>query len=392
MTQTPSRAAAGLDSAAAHDPSATLTTLGWAAKDSSGKLAPVQFERRALRSHDVRIAITHCGVCHSDLHQVRDEWHDTQPTTYPCLPGHEIVGEVVAVGEHVTAFHEGQLVGVGCMVDSCQNCDTCARGLEQYCENMPTMTYNAPDRVSEEITFGGYSQSIVVHEKFVLTIPDGMSPEVAAPILCAGVTVYSPMKHWKIGTGHKVGVVGIGGLGHMAIQVATALGGEVTAISQHASDKAAAAKELGAVDVLDSTDDDAMKRAEKRFDYLLVTIPFGYDPNPYLQLLTLDGTMINVGALEPLGDPAPNGFHLAMGRRSIAGSIIGGIEETQEVLEFCHARDIAPEIKMIRMDEINEAFERMNDAEVEFRQVIDMSTASAASTADSATKLDAPPK
>ena len=346
--------------------------VGYAAETKRSKLAPFSFERRDPGPKDVRIDIMYCGVCHSDLHQVRDEWGNT---VFPCLPGHEIVGRVAAVGAEVTRFKAGDLAGVGCMVDSCQRCAACGQGLEQYCENGFLATYNGPFKPDGSNTFGGYSQSIVVTEQFVLAIPEGLDPAQAAPILCAGVTTWSPLTRWKVGPGQTVGVVGLGGLGHMAIKLATAMGARVVAFTTSA-DKEADARRFGAVACVLSTDADAMKEHAGKLDFILSTVPSPYDVNPYLELLRRDAALVNVGVLEKL-DGVNNGL-LAFQRRTLAGSLIGSLAETRDVLEFCARHGIAPEIEMIPIDRIDEAYERMMREEVHFRYVIDMASLRAA--------------
>jgi uncharacterized zinc-type alcohol dehydrogenase-like protein len=341
-------------------------TLGYAAKNATSELAPIDFERREPGAHDVAIDILYCGVCHSDIHQARDEWHNT---VWPCVPGHEIVGRVTAVGDHVTKFAEGDLVGVGCMVDSCGHCTSCQAGNEQYCENGFLATYNGPFKPDGSNTYGGYSTSVVVTEAFVLRIPDGLDPKAAAPLLCAGVTTFSPLKHFKIGTGHKVGVAGIGGLGHVAIQIAKALGAEVVAFTR-SPEKRDDALRFGASDVVISTDDEAMKRHAGTFDFVLSTIPTSHDVNPYAALLKLDGRLTMVGALEPLQPPINNG-PIAFKRQSIGGSLIGSIEETQEILDFCAAHGIQAQVEVIPAERINEAFDNVVDCKARYRYVID---------------------
>jgi uncharacterized zinc-type alcohol dehydrogenase-like protein len=346
-------------------------SFGFAAPAKDKPLEPFSFERNDAGPHDVAIAISYCGVCHSDIHQARDEWHNT---VWPCVPGHEIVGTVTTIGEHVTTFAVGDLVGVGCMVNSDQTCDACQAGLEQYCESGFLATYNGPLIADGSNTFGGYSTNIVVNEKFVLRIPQGMDAATAAPLLCAGVTTYSPLRHWKIGKGHTVGVVGFGGLGHIATQIAKALGAEVTVFTRTPA-KSDDAKRMGATNVVISTDADAMEQCAGTFDYLLSTIPEKHDVNPYVALLRRDGILTMVGALEPLEpiDHSKVAFH----RISITGSLIGGIAETQEILDFCAEHKIAAQAEIIPLDRINEAFEKTTRGDVRYRHVIDMSTANA---------------
>lgn len=345
--------------------------IGYAAKSKRGKLKPFDFERREPGSDDVEIRIMYCGVCHSDLHQVRNEWHNT---IYPCLPGHEIVGRVVRVGSAVTKYEAGDLVGVGCMVDSCGACDSCRDGLEQYCEGPKgaTLTYNGPMQPDGTNTFGGYSDSIVVKEHFVVRIPAGMDLKRVAPLLCAGVTTYSPMRHWGVDAGDDVAVVGLGGLGHMAVKLATAMGARVTVITR-SKEKTRAARKLGAVATLISTDRKAMEQHELAFDFILNTIPDPFDVNPYVKLLKRDGTLVAVGALAPYSKSTDNS-EVAFHRRNVTGSLIGGVAETQEVLDFCAKHGIAADVEVIPIQDINDAFDRMQEGEVRFRYVIDMET------------------
>ncbi len=343
--------------------------LGYAALSPTTPLAPLSFERRALRPDDVSIAIEFCGVCHSDLHQARNDWGIA---VYPLVPGHEIVGRVVAVGDQVQKYAVGDRVGVGCMVDSCQHCDACHADLEQYCLEGPTMTYATPDRIDGTNTMGGYSDSIVVSENFVVRIPDGLDAANAAPILCAGITTYSPLKHYGVKAGDKVGILGMGGLGHMGIKFAKALGAEVTLFTRSAS-KAAEGRRQGADHVIVSTDAEQMKAAAETFDFLLDTIPVPHDLNPYLETLRFDGVHILVGLIQPV-DPALHAANLVLKRRVLAGSLIGGIKETQEVLDFCAEHNITCDIEMLDIKNINEAFERMHAGDVKYRFVIDMAS------------------
>jgi uncharacterized zinc-type alcohol dehydrogenase-like protein len=334
-------------------------------------LKPMDFEREQPKEDEVLIDILYCGVCHSDLHQVKNDWGNT---VYPCVPGHEVVGKVVQTGSAVTKYKVGDTVGVGCMIDSCGHCNPCAGGEENYCEGPVswTATYNGymkPDG-SGYNTFGGYSDKIVVKESFVLKIPDALDIKAAAPILCAGVTTYSPLKHWGIKEGSKVGVVGIGGLGHMAIKLAKAMGAEVTAITRD-EEKRADAERFGASQVLISTDKEAISGQELTLDFILVTIPDEFEVNLYVSLLKKDGVLVTVGLLAPYAK-ALNNMTMAMHRRSMAGSIIGSIAETQEVLDFCAEHAILPEIEMINIQDINDAFDKMQDKEVHYRYIIDM--------------------
>ncbi len=345
------------------------TAIGYAAQSATTPLAPMSFERRSPRADDVAIEILYCGVCHSDIHQARNEWGIA---VYPLMPGHEIVGKVTAVGASVTAHKVGDLVGVGCMVDSCRHCDACHADLEQYCLEGPTMTYATPDRVDGSNTMGGYSDSIVVSEHFVVKIPAKLDLASAAPILCAGITTYSPLKHYGVKAGDKVGVLGMGGLGHMGIKFAKAMGAEVTLFTRSAS-KAEEGRRQGADHVIVSTDAEQMKAAAGHFDFLLDTIPVQHDLNPYLDVLRFDGVHILVGLIEPV-DPPVNAAKLVLGRKVLAGSLIGGIAETQEVLDFCAEHGITCDIEMLDIRQINEAYARMIAGDVKYRFVIDMAT------------------
>ncbi len=345
------------------------TAIGYAAQSATTPLAPMSFERRSPRADDVAIEILFCGVCHSDIHQARNEWGIA---VYPLMPGHEIVGKVTAVGASVTAHKVGDLVGVGCMVDSCRHCDACHADLEQYCLEGPTMTYATPDRVDGSNTMGGYSDSIVVSEHFVVKIPAKLDLASAAPILCAGITTYSPLKHYGVKAGDKVGVLGMGGLGHMGIKFAKAMGAEVTLFTRSAS-KAEEGRRQGADHVIVSTDAEQMKAAAGHFDFLLDTIPVQHDLNPYLDVLRFDGVHILVGLIEPV-DPPVNAAKLVLGRKVLAGSLIGGIAETQEVLDFCAEHGITCDIEMLDIRQINEAYTRMIAGDVKYRFVIDMAT------------------
>jgi uncharacterized zinc-type alcohol dehydrogenase-like protein len=343
----------------------------YGAGSATSPLAPLTISRREPTPQDVQIRILFCGVCHSDLHQVRNEWKDAIPTVYPCVPGHEIVGRVTRTGAGVKRFREGDLVAVGCMVDSCRTCASCEDGQEQYCQNMPTFTYNFPDKYLGGVTYGGYSESIVVDEAFVLRVPDKLDPAGAAPLLCAGITTYSPLRHWKVGKGHKVGVVGLGGLGHMAVKFARAFGAEVVLFTT-SERKVADGLGMGAHQVVVSTNAAEMQKHAASFDFILDTVSAQHDMNAYLELLKLDGTMTLVGAPEK---PAPLGvFSLLFKRRRLAGSAIGGIRETQEMLDFCAEHGITADIERIRIQEINVAYERLLKSDVKYRFVIDMSS------------------
>ena len=351
---------------------------GYATSDPQTPLTPFTFERRELRPNDLRIQILYCGVCHSDLHTARNDWG---ATVYPCCPGHEIVGRVAAIGSAVDRFEIGDTVAVGCMVDSCLECDQCTRGEEQFCRKRATLTYNGRDRQTGENTYGGYSDHIVVRQEFVLAMPVGLDPQRAAPLLCAGITTYSPLRRWGAGPGTRLGVIGLGGLGHMAVKLGRALGCDVTVItrSQH---KRTDAIELGADRVLLSGEEGAFKRAASSFDLIIDTIPVGHSVEPYLPLLDVDGTLVIVGAIEEV--PPFHSRHLLGGRRRISASPIGGIAETQELLNLCAERGVLPECEVITMAEINEAYGRMERSDVKYRFVIDMASLEAADAAEEA--------
>ncbi|TJZ73359.1 NAD(P)-dependent alcohol dehydrogenase [Chitiniphilus eburneus] len=350
----------------------TMNVRGYAAQSAKDALAPFRFERRDARADDVVIEILYCGVCHSDLHTARNDWGDS---VYPVVPGHEVIGRVASVGAQVSRFKAGDHVGVGCMVDSCRQCDPCRQGLEQYCAQFPTLTYNARDRHDHRPTYGGYSERIVVSEQFVLKLPDGLDPAGAAPLLCAGITTWSPLRHWKAGKGSKVAVVGLGGLGHMALKLANALGAEVTLFTRSPGKEADAIR-LGAHHVVLSTDAVQMESVAGQFDLIIDTVPYVHDLNPYLPTLSISGTLVLVGYLGPL-DPFVNSVPLIMGRKSVAGSLIGGIAETQEMLDFCGQHGITSDIEIIKMQEINAAYERMLKSDVKYRFVIDMASLNA---------------
>lgn len=345
-----------------------MKTTGYAAQSATSALAPFDFERRDLRPHDVAMEILYCGVCHSDLHMARNDWGGT---VYPVVPGHEIVGRVTAVGPDVTLYAIGDHVAVGCLVDSCGECDQCHHGEEQFCRHGRTDTYNAPDRVTGAINYGGYSKHLIVREDFALSVPATLDIAKVAPLLCAGITTYSPLRTWNVGPGSRVGILGLGGLGHMGVKLASALGAHVTVLSRDAA-KQADALALGADAFLLSKDEDAMARAANSFDLIIDTVPVSHDLNPYIPLLDIDGTLCMVGQLGPV--PEPNTAPLVLERRRIAGSLIGGIAETQELLDFCGRKGILPEVEMIRMQDINEAFDRMERADVRYRFVIDMAS------------------
>lgn len=347
-----------------------MNTIGYAAQSPQSPLGPITFERRELRKNDIAIEILYCGVCHSDLHVARNDWNSSK---YPVVPGHEIVGRVINVGAEVSRFKIGEHVAVGCMVDSCLACDACHNDHEQYCRNGFTLTYGSADRQTGEITKGGYSKHLVVREEFVLRIPENLDLALVAPLLCAGITTYSPLREWNVGPGSRVGVVGMGGLGHMAIKLAVGLGAHVTVIST-SPNKQSDAKALGAHDFLVSKDDAAMQSAGSGFDLIIDTVPVNHDLNPYIPLLDNDATLVLVGQIGPV--EGPNTAPLIFGRRRIAGSLIGGIAETQEMLDFCGRMNILPECEMIKMEDINDAFDRMEKSDVRYRFVIDMASLS----------------
>lgn len=351
------------------EPVRTIKAAGFAAADATTPLAPFNFQRQAPGPHDVQIEILYCGVCHSDLHQVRNEWGNS---IYPMVPGHEIVGRVVEVGDQVTGFKPGDLAGVGCLVDSCQHCASCDEGLEQYCENGMTLTYNDRYRDSGEQTFGGYSDVIVVRDKFVLKIPASLDLKGAAPLLCAGITTYSPLRHWNVQAGDKVGIVGLGGLGHMGVKFAHAFGAH-TVLFTTSPGKTVDAKRLGADDVVISKDEAQMKQHLASFDFILNTVAAPHNLDNYIQLLKRDGTMCLVGAPDH-PHPSPNVTNLLFKRRQIAGSLIGGIRETQEMLEFCAKHNITSDVEVIEMHEIENAYARMLKGDVKYRFVIDMAS------------------
>ena len=345
-----------------------VKTKAYAAQSSTSPLAPFSFERRDPSPTDVQIEILYCGVCHSDIHTARDEWGGT---IYPCVPGHEIVGRVSKVGSKVAKFKKGDLAGVGCMVDSCRVCDSCKAGLEQYCENGNIMTYNGPDKHIGGHTFGGYSKTVVVDEDFVLHIPANLDLKAVAPLLCAGITTYSPLRHWKVGPGKKIGIVGLGGLGHMGVKLAYAMGAHVTLFTTSPS-KVADGKRLGANEVIISKDKDQMANAANSFDFILDAVSAQHDINAYFNLLKREGTLVQVGAPP---QPLPVAvFSLIFKRRNFAGSLIGGIPETQEMLDFCGKHNIVSDIEIIPIDKINEAYERMIRSDVKYRFVIDIAS------------------
>jgi len=345
-----------------------IATKAYAAQSATEQLTLFNFDRREPNPHDVQFEILYCGVCHSDIHQVRNEWGNSK---YPIVPGHEIVGRVTKVGSSVTRFKEGDLAGVGCLVNSCRECSNCKKGLEQYCRNGAVGTYNDYEKDGKTITYGGYSNQIVVHEDFVLHISDKLPLESVAPLLCAGITTYSPLRHWQVGVGHKVGVVGLGGLGHMAVKFASSFGAEVTMLST-SPEKEVDARRLGAHNFALTKDPAQIKELTGYFDFIVDTVSAPHDYNAYLQMLDTDGVMICVGA-----PPTPAevlGFNLIGNRRSLAGSAIGGIPETQEMLDYCAEHGITSDVEVIDMAYINEAYERMLKGDVKYRFVIDLAT------------------
>ncbi|MFP5338296.1 MAG: NAD(P)-dependent alcohol dehydrogenase [Gammaproteobacteria bacterium] len=348
-------------------------TTAYAALDPNSPLAPYSFSRREVGPNDVKIDILYCGVCHSDLHFARNEWNNT---LYPSVPGHEIVGRVSAVGANVSKFKAGDIAGVGCLVDSCRTCSSCGEGLEQYCENGFVGTYNGPAFGGGENTLGGYSDNIVVDEKYVLRINHADNLAAVAPLLCAGITTYSPLRQWKVGPGQKVGVVGLGGLGHMAVKIANAMGAKVVLFTT-SPDKREDALRLGAAEVVVSKNKEEMAAHVNSFDFILDTVAASHNLDAFTALLKRDGTLTLVGA-PAAPHPSPSVFGLIFKRRRIAGSLIGGIAETQEMLDFCAEHGIVSDIEMIRMQDINEAYERMLKSDVKYRFVIDMATLKAA--------------
>jgi uncharacterized zinc-type alcohol dehydrogenase-like protein len=346
-----------------------INVRSYAAYSATSVLEPFNFNRRDPRRDDVTIDILYCGVCHSDLHTARNDWGWS---SYPIVPGHEIIGRVSAVGAGVTAFKVGDTVGVGCLVDSCGHCPACAQHHEQHCLEVPTFTYGGNDRIDGSMTQGGYSEKVVVKQEFVLRIPDGLDLRGAAPLLCAGITTWSPLKNYGVGPGSKVAVVGLGGLGHMAIKFARALGAEVTLLTRSPG-KEQDARRLGADHVVLSTDQAQMDAAGGRFDLIIDTVPYAHDLNPYIPTLSFKGTLALVGYLGPL-EPPVNSAAMVMGSKVVAGSLIGGIKSTQEMLDFCGQHNITSDIEVIDMKDINAAYERMLKGDVKYRFVIDMAT------------------
>jgi uncharacterized zinc-type alcohol dehydrogenase-like protein len=343
-----------------------MKVQGYAAQQAKAPLTPYPFERREPRDHDVVIDIQYCGICHTDIHQVRDEWG---ASTFPMVPGHEIAGVVRGIGPKVTRYKMGDIVAVGCFVDSCRKCGPCRKGLEQYCAEGPTLTYNAVERDGKNRTQGGYSNKIIVDENYVLRIPENIPMNSAAPLLCAGITMYSPLMHWKAGPGKKVGIIGLGGLGHMGVKIAHALGAEVIVLS-HSFRKQEEGKRMGADNFYTTSDPETFKRLKGYFDLIINTLAVEIDWDEYLNLLALDGTMVVVGIPEkksPIGSST-----LISARRSLAGSTIGGIQETQEMLDFCSKHNFSSDIETIPIQKVNEAYERVVKSDVRYRFVIDM--------------------
>lgn len=347
----------------------TTPVKAYGTEAANADLKEMNINRRAVTSKDIEIEILYCGVCHSDLHTARNDWGFT---VYPAVPGHEIVGKVTKVGSEVTKLKVGDLAGVGCLVDSCHTCDSCKNDLEQYCLTGFTGTYGSADKHLGGYTYGGYSQKIVVDEHFVLKVPSNLDLAAVAPLLCAGITTWSPLRHWKVTKGSKVAVVGLGGLGHMAIKLAKGLGAEVTLFSR-TPDKEKDALALGADAVIISTDSDQMNSVNGKFDLIIDTVPYVHDVNPYVGTLNINGTLVLVGYLGGL-EPFLNTVPMILGRKSVAGSVIGGIAETQEMLDFCGEHNIVSEIEIIKMQDINNAYERMLKSDVRYRFVIDMAS------------------
>ncbi len=351
--------------------SKTFAAKAYSARSTTSALAPDSIQRREPRPQDVQIEILYCGVCHSDLHQVRNEWVDFMPTVYPCVPGHEIVGRVVKVGSAVKKFKEGDIAAVGCMVDSCGVCPSCREGSEQFCDGPATFTYNSEDKQIGGVTYGGYSDSIVVTEAFALKVPKQLDLAATAPLLCAGITTYSPLRHWKVKKGQKVGIVGLGGLGHMGLKFAHAFGANVVLFTT-SPNKTADALRLGADEVVISKNEAEMQKHLASFDFILDTVSAEHDLNPYIDLVKRDGTLTLVGA-PPTPSPIKT-IGLLFKRRQLAGSIIGGIRETQEMLDFCAEHGITADIELIKMQQIEDAFKRLLKSDVKYRFVVDMSS------------------
>jgi len=345
-----------------------ISTKAYAAPAAASKLEPYNFERRDPGPHDVLIDILFCGVCHTDIHFINNDWGFS---IFPMVPGHEIVGRVAAVGDHVTKFKIGDMAGVGCLVDSCRECDYCNKGLEQYCQGGNVFTYSGIEKDGKTVTQGGYSNKIVVEERFVLKVSEKLSPAHTAPLLCAGITTYSPLRHWKVGKGHKIGIIGLGGLGHMAIKFAASFGAEVTVLSTSPNKKEDALK-LGAHNFVVTKNEEQVKSVANTFDFILDTLSASHDYNMYVGMLKVDGTLICVGLPpEPITVPA---FNLVFTRKCVAGSLIGGLPETQEMLDYCAANNIVSDIEVIPIQKIQEAYERMLMNDIKYRFVIDMAS------------------
>ena len=347
----------------------TKNVKAYGTEAADAPLKQMNIVRREVTAKDIEIEILYCGVCHSDLHTARSDWSGT---IYPVVPGHEIIGKVTRTGSDVTKLKAGDFAAVGCLVDSCRECDSCKQDLEQYCLNGFTGTYNGKEKYLGNQTFGGYSEKVVVDEHFVLKVPSNLDLAAVAPLLCAGITTWSPLRHWNVGKGSKVAVVGLGGLGHMAIKLAKGLGAEVTLFSR-TPDKKKDAFELGANEVIISTDNNQMNSAKGKFDLIIDTVPYVHDVNPYVSTLSINGTLVLVGYLGGL-EPVLNTIPMILGRKTVAGSVVGGIAETQELLDFCGQHNIVSEIEIIKMQEINEAYERMLKSDVRYRFVIDMAS------------------
>ncbi len=345
-----------------------ISTKAYAAPAAASKLEPFNFERRDPGPHDVQIDILYCGVCHTDIHLINNDWG---MSIYPMVPGHEIIGRVVAVGDHVAKLKVGDIAGVGCLVDSCRECDYCEKGLEQYCQGGSVFTYSAYEKDGKTVTQGGYSNKIVVEERFVLKVSEKLSPAHAAPLLCAGITTYSPLRHWKVGKGHKIGIIGLGGLGHMAIKFAASFGAEVTVLSTSPNKKDDALK-LGAHNFIVTKDEEQVKSVTNTFDFILDTLSASHDYNMYVGMLKVDGTLICVGLpAEPITVPA---FNIVFTRKCVAGSLIGGLPETQEMLDYCAEHNITSDVEIIPIQKIQEAYERMLNSDIKYRFVIDIAS------------------
>ena len=367
------RVATGAPAAQTDEPVGTkpISVRAYGTTSATTPLGPMQIERRAVGPNDVLLDVLYCGICHSDIHTARNEWASSMPTHYPTVPGHEIIGRVQAVGSAVTKFKAGDIGGVGCIVNSCRTCENCLADREQNCLKSATFTYNSPDPVSGGHTFGGYSDKMVVPEHFVIHIPPGADLAATAPLLCAGITTFSPMQHWKLSAGQRVGVIGLGGLGHIAVKLAVARKADVTVFTTSPG-KIADARRLGAREAVLWSDTEAMKRLANHFDLLIATVPRAFPMQPFVNLLKLDATLVNVGALDQL--QGLNGMALAFGRKSLAGSVIGGVAETQEVIDYCAARNIKADIELIGVEDINRSYERVVNKDVRYRFVIDMAS------------------